>query len=309
MRTRYSNVTRDNLGSTLHEKTCKKKSGSNSTGVNIYSLEYGNFGFSNDNASFAQSCYSKDYAYFENHAVDLIFSFMPKEAFQYLSTCSGGLGLSVSKQGDILRVIAGHAPRGRRLVKVEEFSIEPGNAVRCRRGQTFSIGEELIADGRGISCTVLRNVDLTVSLNTDEGQKTGILLKDPEIKAVRYDWSYNLSANKSTYTCKLHNVEVGSAEHINSYMTRSLDGIIKGSCSIRHGKGKVIVDGTDYVQKDEWSYDVSTANNNRDRRKVQCSVNGTPIGSVQLTYLDGTFDVPEAITSLCAGRYGISAPK
>ncbi len=309
LQTRYGSVTRDNLGSTLHEKTCKTKSSSNSTGLDIYTPEYGNFGFSGDNASFAQSCYSKDYTYFENHAADIVFSFMPKEAFQYLSTCSGGLGLSVSKQDHTLRVIAGYTARGREKALVEEFSIEPRSAVRCPPNQTFRIGEDLIAAGRGITCTILRNVGLTISLNTSQGQRTGILLKDPEIKAVPYYWTYNLSANKKTYTCKRQNEEVGSAEYISSYMKKSLDGIIKGTCSIRHGKGKVIVDGTDHVQYDKWTYEMSTANNNRDPRKVQCKVDGTPIGPVQLTYLDGTWNVPEAITGLCAGRFGISAQK
>lgn len=307
LKDQYHGIESQTIQEAIYEASCETQQDKRGTTVDILS-QYGNLSFGDNRSSLRTACVTKDRRYFQDNYRDIMYSHLPKEAFSLLSGCFGGLTLTAEREGSQnVRIKATWIPQlDGELAIVDRLEISDPQALKCNN-TSFTSRATLIPGEKSILCTLHENRDISITLVTkNKGSKGVWIKKEPTIEIVNYNWDYNVygKSGSYTYTCKNQFGEVGAQERYIRQMVRNKDAVLKGSCLMRFGGGKVIIDGKELEPPlDSWSY--KTYPGQSDPRKIQCLVNGNPRGGMHVSTVDGTWGSDFAIQSLCAGRYGL----
>jgi hypothetical protein len=286
LRSYYSLSQNNTVKESLFQLACSSQKKSSQTGVGI-GIYYVNLAYNNSENSTVNACMKKDYSFFENNKVDIVYSFLPDAAFQTLSdACAGGLAVKINLTGNQINLRTTYRPgrNGKPATLLSDLEISPKDAVRCSP-LSYRKGLRFIPAGRDQNCKRLSNTDITFTLRTDEaGDKSVILARSPTIEYTAYDWTYNLSSDSAQYQCRNQTGIVGNfvpGSAIGGTGGAAVARLI-GSCVEKYGTGYYKIDGkAQSALKPVWSFrnapnasDITCAANGNDFPAVSCLAQG-----------------------------------
>lgn len=304
LKTQYSHVKSGSYSESLYEAACSKSVRKSNFGLDLNILDVADLGFSASGKTIREACYEKDSDFFSKYSDQVAFSIMPDSAIPLLSKCFGGLFLKSTEKGKIVTIKAAFSsPDTGVKAKVSSFYWEPRDALKCNT-LPLKPGHELIPGGETFSCTKMANTPISINLNTDHGTKSIWLDRKPNIKAVKFNWDYEVKGGPNTgwTTCKNQEGDVGGAVDCRGDQTCGHATPIKGMCLVRYGPGYTQVDSTKYEHMDIWSYQVKGGPNTG---WTTCSLNGVDIGTPHDCRADNSCGNANAIKGWCAARYGL----
>lgn len=307
LRSTSTSQTRSETSSLLYEMACSEKISGSSTNASGERTGYFQGSFSTAKSSTARACAEKDIAYFSRNSADIATSFLPREAFEILGRCQGGLQLRATSQSGILTISSTYVPKDNNdpaAATVRSLSILPAGVAQCEAGLG---SEDKIGPGSTIVLCTLTDPrkDVTIALTTDAGAMRAFVPGVPEISYARFDWSYRVGRPTNLTQCRNQGGNVGSFNDCRADGTCNNQLAITGLCLARNGRGMLTVGDTEYLQADVWDYAIKGGPNTG---WYICSLNGEDIGNAHDCHADKTCGSVSAIVGTCAGRYGLSRP-
>lgn len=239
-KTKYESHTYDDIGVELYQSVCS--SSDSKKGFNLgYSDDTYKFSFGKDSKTVASACDQRDYRYFREFQNEILTTFLPKEAFNIFSRCTGGLSLKVKKLSECeIEVKASHTPKERKFAKHTK-NMEVSKNLTCQK--TFKRGQKIFPDGDLVRCAINGPGDVFVIVHTSAGPKS-VTIRDKIGSATYYELSLGQGSKEQRVQC-LNNdkelIEFDCEVHHNcNDPTAQL-----GFCANTVGIGKRVIDGVE----------------------------------------------------------------
>jgi hypothetical protein len=273
----------------LYETACTTNNSSSSYGLGAAIPDYLSISFTGGQNSVENACLTKDSSYFEQDKKNFVYSFLPKEAFDFLSlACAGGLVFTGTLKGDQINLRARYADvngSGNLATLDSDINISPPSAVMCGN-VAFKKGLTIIPGGREQSCTRLTNTDIQFTISTDVGTRTVWLTREPQIEYMNYVWSYNLSGDSQNIQCKFLDSQ-GTYVTMGDFESGGMGGYgpaaverVKGFCVSQYGIGYYTIDGKKTSLIPQWTY------SNPQGSLIDCFADGKLVPGGEVSCLD-----------------------
>jgi len=196
--------------------------------------------------SLTQACTAKDMKFFQVNREQLAVSLATEAA---LVRCLGGIAFTARQTGqNPVDVRAAYVPAKEGAVAtVASFSWAPQESLSC--GGELERGSKIAAQGVGVTCKVLKNVDVVLTLTTDKGAKKIVLPRRPEVKMLNYTWRYLVNKNFDHITrCRNEFGLQGPWYKCNVDGTCNNREAINAMCAKRFGSSYITIDGVKVVE-------------------------------------------------------------